>query len=148
MLKILWQELDLFYEADWGELEDHVKFKTHLDKERLYEFLVGLNRDLDEVRGRILGRKPLPSIGEAFAEVRREENRRRVMLGDQNSVNYQVAAAGDRPTETTALAVNKTGGFSGNRNLNKQGERPWCTHCNKQGHTRENCFHIHGFPPN
>ncbi|KAJ1421360.1 Gag-polypeptide of LTR copia-type [Sesbania bispinosa] len=47
-------------------------------------------------RGRILGTKPLPSIREAFAEVRREESRRKIMLGGQiNSVN----------TESSALAA-------------------------------------------
>ncbi|GMJ04700.1 hypothetical protein HRI_004139200 [Hibiscus trionum] len=81
-LKILWQELDMYYEADWGEGSEHTKFMDHLNKERLYEFLAGLNRDLDEVRGRILGRTTLPTIGEAFAEVRREEKRRLIMLGD------------------------------------------------------------------
>ncbi|KAK2976048.1 hypothetical protein RJ640_024776 [Escallonia rubra] len=52
---------DEFGEADWGDLENLMKFKRHLGKERLYEFLTGLNRDLDEVRGRILGCRPLPS---------------------------------------------------------------------------------------
>ena len=42
--------------------------------------LAGLNRKLDEVRGRIMGWKPLPPIREVFDEVRREESRRRVML--------------------------------------------------------------------
>lgn len=41
-LKIIWQELDMFYESDWGDVEEHKKFKTHLDKERLYDFLAGL----------------------------------------------------------------------------------------------------------
>ena len=64
LLQILWLELDMHYEADWGDLEANVKFKNHLEKERLYDFLAGLNKELDEVRGRILGRRPLPSIGE------------------------------------------------------------------------------------
>ncbi|KAK3027519.1 hypothetical protein RJ639_040234 [Escallonia herrerae] len=79
-LQTLWQELDMHYEADWGDLERNLKFKRHLEKERLYEFLTRLNRELDEVRGRILGRRPLPFIDEEFAEVRREASRRRVTL--------------------------------------------------------------------
>ncbi|GAV64829.1 UBN2_3 domain-containing protein, partial [Cephalotus follicularis] len=54
-LQMLWQELDLHYEADWEGLEGNQKFKKHLENERLYEFLAGLNRELDEVCGRILG---------------------------------------------------------------------------------------------
>ena len=67
-LQMLWQELHMHYEADWGDLEENKKFQKHLEKEHLYEFLAGLNKDLDEVHGRILGRRLLPSIGEAFAE--------------------------------------------------------------------------------
>ncbi|GAV77655.1 UBN2_3 domain-containing protein, partial [Cephalotus follicularis] len=53
-LQMLWQELDFHCEVDWEVLEGNQKFKKHLDKERLYEFIVGLNRELDEVRVRIL----------------------------------------------------------------------------------------------
>ncbi|GAV63787.1 UBN2_3 domain-containing protein [Cephalotus follicularis] len=52
-LQMLWQELDLHYETDWEGLEGNQKFKKHLEKERLYKFLAGLNRELDEVRERI-----------------------------------------------------------------------------------------------
>jgi len=34
-----------------------------------FVFLAGLNHNLDEVRGRILGRKPLPSIREVFQKL-------------------------------------------------------------------------------
>lgn len=37
-LQMLWQELDMHYEADWGNLEENKKFQKHLEKERLYEF--------------------------------------------------------------------------------------------------------------
>ncbi|RVW43722.1 hypothetical protein CK203_080482 [Vitis vinifera] len=42
--------------------------------------LVGLNRELDDVKSRVLSRRPLPSIREVFSEVWREESKRRVML--------------------------------------------------------------------
>ena len=42
--------------------------------------MAGLNVEFDEVRGRNIGRQPLPSIGEVLSEVRREESRRNVML--------------------------------------------------------------------
>ena len=42
--------------------------------------MLGLNRDLDEVRGRVLGTKPLPKLREVFSEVRIEESRRKFML--------------------------------------------------------------------
>lgn len=43
-------------------------------------FLARINKDLDEVRGCILGHKHLQSIREVFLEVQREKVRRCVML--------------------------------------------------------------------
>ncbi|GAV83492.1 LOW QUALITY PROTEIN: UBN2_3 domain-containing protein, partial [Cephalotus follicularis] len=43
---------DLHYETDWEGHEGNQKFKKHLENERVYEFLAGLNQGLDEVRGR------------------------------------------------------------------------------------------------
>ncbi|KAL6331881.1 hypothetical protein AAG906_020228 [Vitis piasezkii] len=51
-----------------------------MENERVFEFLAGLNCELDDVRSRVLSRRPLPSIREVFSDVRREESRRKVML--------------------------------------------------------------------
>lgn len=80
ILVTLWQEIDLFNTIKWKCIEDSQLYNRTLEKERVFDFLRGLNKDLDEVRGRIVGTKPLPSIREAFAAVRREESRRKVML--------------------------------------------------------------------
>ena len=81
----LWQELDLSGDEEWHCTEDSALFKRRLEKERVFEFLAGLNRDLDNVRGRILGQRPLPSTREVFSEVRREAARRKVMLKDDTN---------------------------------------------------------------
>ena len=52
-LNNIWQELDLYYESQWHCSEDAIKYKRMLDKERLFDFFYGLNKELDEVRGRI-----------------------------------------------------------------------------------------------
>ena len=46
-----------------------------VDNDRVYDFLAGLNKDLDEVCGPLLGMRPLAQIEEIFAEVCREESR-------------------------------------------------------------------------
>ena len=70
----LWKELDMSFEEEWECLRDTIRYKKRLENERVFEFLAGLNRDLDDVKGRILGRCPLPSTREVFSKVRREEN--------------------------------------------------------------------------
>lgn len=131
-LKNLWQELDLFNECEWSCIDDGARYKKLVDKDRIYDFLAGLNKELDDVRGRILGTKPLPSIREIFAEVRREESRKRVMLGEPKSLTAP---------ETSALAV------QGSNNSNKGGQL-WCDHCHKPNHTKERCWRLHGKPTN
>ncbi|GAA0146415.1 hypothetical protein LIER_06379 [Lithospermum erythrorhizon] len=87
-----------------------------MKKERVYEFLTGLNNELDEVRGRIIGQKPFPSTEEAFAEVRREETRRRIMLnqlenqkGSENSssLNAKTTQLNEGPSTMIANRQNK-----------------------------------------
>ncbi|KAE8732721.1 homogentisate phytyltransferase 1 [Hibiscus syriacus] len=53
---------------EWSCAKDRALFHKMVEKERVFEFLVGLNKELDEVRGRILGSEPLPSTREVFSE--------------------------------------------------------------------------------
>ncbi|KAK9214139.1 hypothetical protein WN944_006127 [Citrus x changshan-huyou] len=48
-LNNIWHELDLYYESQWHCSEDAIKYKRMLDRERLFDFLYGLNKELDEV---------------------------------------------------------------------------------------------------
>lgn len=132
-LLTLWQELDLCYDDNWRCTEDSVLFLKRQENDRVFMFLAGLNTDLDEVRGRVLGKIPLPTLRETFAEIRREEARQGIMMGKTPRSSE---------SEGSALAI---------RNLG-EGKRsdkvPWCDHCKREWHTRENCWKLIGKPPN
>ncbi|KAH7575919.1 hypothetical protein JRO89_XS02G0252600 [Xanthoceras sorbifolium] len=53
-LQDLWNELDLLFEEDSSCPECSIKQRRKLEGERVYDFLAGLNRNLDEVRGRVV----------------------------------------------------------------------------------------------
>jgi len=125
----LWKEMDLFYDPKWDYSTDSLKYSKMLEQERIFDFLQGLNADLDEVRGWLLGAKPLPSLREVFVEVRSEESRKRVML--QNMVDSNT---------TSALTTTKREESSR--------EKQWCDHCNRPYHTRDTCWKLHGKPAN
>ncbi|GMP46736.1 hypothetical protein CsSME_00014783 [Camellia sinensis var. sinensis] len=115
----LWRQLDTF---------------EIVEGKRVFTFLLGLNTNLDEIRGRIMGVKPLPSLREAFSEVRREESWKKLMMGSHQQLNMAESSA----LKTQFAPID-------NRQKNKGG-RPWCDHCRKPGHSRETCWKIHGKP--
>lgn len=47
MLRKLWQEVELFNTASWKDPEDAFLFKKLQDKDRVYDFFIGLNRKFD-----------------------------------------------------------------------------------------------------
>uniref|UniRef100_A0A1S8ADA3 Uncharacterized protein n=1 Tax=Citrus limon TaxID=2708 RepID=A0A1S8ADA3_CITLI len=126
----VWQELDLFEDEQWENSNDSARYKEKVERGRVFVFLAGLNKELDEVRGRILGKKPLPTIREVFSEVRREEARRQVMLknNDEPKINSEGSALVARGTD------------SGGK------QKPRCDYCRKSWHTRESCWMLHGKP--
>ncbi|RVW45713.1 Retrovirus-related Pol polyprotein from transposon RE1 [Vitis vinifera] len=90
---------------------------------------------MDDVRSRIMGIKPLPSLREAFSEVRREESRKKVMMGSKEQ---------PAPTlDASALAAQSFNSSGGDR---QKRDRPWCDYCKKLGHYKEACWKLHGKP--
>ncbi|TXG73529.1 hypothetical protein EZV62_002108 [Acer yangbiense] len=90
-LQDLWQELNLFFEEDSSCAKCSIKQQCKLENERIYDFITGLNWNLDEICGQVVARDPFPLIEEAFAEVHREEGRRKdaldlPLLGVENTI--------------------------------------------------------------
>ena len=48
---------------------DAASWLKRLEKERVYDFLAGLDVEYDQIRVQVLGRIPFPSLGEAYAIV-------------------------------------------------------------------------------
>ena len=109
------------------------------DSAQVFEIRSSL-RDQKQVRGRLLGTKPLPGIREVFAEVRKEESRKRVMLGTTkpSSINNQLSALAARQQESSdAQGPVRVGGSK---------NRTWCDHCQRPYHTKDTCWKLHGKP--
>ena len=112
-----------------------------MENNRIYKFLIDLNVKFDEVKGKVIDRGPLPSLGKVFAKVRREKSDHSVMLR-KKGVGVSI--------ENFALVVVNA---NANRTFNNQRrakDKPhiWCDFCNKPYNTRETCWKIHGKPTN
>lgn len=131
----LWQEMDLFYTIPWKCAEYGVLYNKVREKDRIFDFLQGLKKDLDEVPGHILEVNPLPSLCEVFSEVRWEESRKKVML-KPSTLNVA-----EEQLQGSALAATRP-------QFHKRRENQlWCEYCEKPNHTKETCWDIHGQPP-
>uniref|UniRef100_A0A2N9IIQ2 Protein kinase domain-containing protein n=1 Tax=Fagus sylvatica TaxID=28930 RepID=A0A2N9IIQ2_FAGSY len=80
------------------ELMRHANMKKEIEEDHLYDFLVGLDPSLDQVRSQVLAQDPLPSVRNAFAFVRREELRQATMMAVKfHDGSAMVAGASSRP---------------------------------------------------
>ncbi|XP_024031744.1 uncharacterized protein LOC112094601 [Morus notabilis] len=138
-LRPLWQDLDLFSDYEWKSPKDCNHYKKIVEDNRIFKFLIGLNVEFDKVRGRIIGRQPLTSLGEVFSKVRREESHRLVMLGKKIP---------GQNVENSAFATAKAHASHFNPQKSEEKPRVWCDHCNKPRHMHEMCWKLHGKPAN
>ncbi|KAL4318341.1 hypothetical protein GQ457_18G004360 [Hibiscus cannabinus] len=123
-----WQQIDLYEAPEWKCPDDAKVYATLKNQKRIFQFLSRLSDDLDAVLGRILATKPLPSVREAFSEVRREEIRRGVML------------PASQPADGSAFLTH-----AGSSSRSRKG-RPRCDYFKKLGHLRDRCWKLHGKP--
>ncbi|KAA0025328.1 cysteine-rich RLK RECEPTOR-like protein kinase [Cucumis melo var. makuwa] len=132
-LSLLWQEMDLCRETVWDTPNDSTQYAKLEEVDRVYDFLAGLNPKFDNVCGRILGQRPLPSLMEVCFEVRLEEDRTNVM------------GVLTTPTIDSAAFSARSSNHDSDKNNGKS--IPVCEHCKKQWHTKDQCWKLHGRPP-
>lgn len=146
----LWQQIDTFDTIPWTTSADEKLFRQFLETKRVFRFLNGLNKDLDSVRSRVLGTKPLPSLNSVFSEIRHEESRLKVMMGSQKgSVLESSALVSSIPhpnglsqqSGSTGLFTKRSSGGGTGKNRYKPPQTV-CKFCSKPGHKVENCFKL------
>ncbi|KAI5442315.1 hypothetical protein KIW84_011401 [Lathyrus oleraceus] len=132
VLNGFWIELDQYQNLKMECSKDTATLNTVVERDRIFDFLAGLNAEFDPIRVQILGKEKFPDLNEVFYTVRSEETRRQAMLHEQ-------------PPDVSALVASKT---------TRQGPPPsssknvrdkfYCEHCNRSGHTKDRCFKLHG----
>lgn len=73
-------------------ITDSFWYKSKQESERVFEFLVGINHKLNNVRGRIHDLQQLPCNRELFSEVHHEEGRQCVMLREMGGFAYWISS--------------------------------------------------------
>jgi len=106
-------------------------------RNKLIQFLMGLNSSHNVLRNQILAMEPLPTLNRAYYLIQQAEKQRQV--SDAMNVKF----------EPEACAVQKQGYNPSKKDFkrgkNDKGDK-YCTHCKVKGHLTDVCFKIHGYP--
>lgn len=140
-LKMLWDELAAIDDLVLVCEDDIVLLNANKEKQKLIQFLIGLNETFASVRSALLMRQPLPSLSVAYSVLLQEENQRSVS-------NLLV----DDPVDPNTAALNSVvrygdnGGNPSRKRIDKSG---WlCSFCGKKGHRVDTYWKKHGLPDN
>ncbi|XP_076928722.1 uncharacterized protein LOC143592775 [Bidens hawaiensis] len=111
------------------------------DKEKLYEFLLGLDADFGTIRTQILAMQPIPYLNAAFHLVKDDEQQKAIT--GPKKANTEVAAFQTHVSARRDQA-NKPKSKEAKSNSGELFEG--CTFCGKDGHKKEGCFKRIGYP--
>ena len=138
-LSSLWQELDFYQDFQADCPSDAAKFQKLIEKERVYDFLAGLQTEFDPIRVQVLGGDPFPSLRETYAYVQQEESRRSVML-------HQISHERSALVTNSAVKGAKGNLIRANDQSQLDKDQLKCDHCGRTRHTRDTCWKLHGRP--
>ena len=139
IMKGLWLELDYYKNFKMRYSKDAALLQLFVERERIFDFLAGLNVEFDQVCVPILGKESLPPLNEVFSLIWAEEGQRTVMLDNPTSKSLAFAT-----TTPSVLPIKNNG--SNNNVDSRKNERPqpsshkgslWCNYCKKPRHTKE-----------
>ncbi|XP_070025670.1 uncharacterized protein [Nicotiana sylvestris] len=111
-------------------------FIEHLEQQKLFQFLMGLNESYGAIRSQILPQSPSPSVSRAFAMLINEENQRKVCVS-----NCQISLANEMNESTVFMSTR------GNQSRFKRQSDLYCEYCHFKGHSKDTCYKLHGYPP-
>ncbi|CAH9138233.1 unnamed protein product, partial [Cuscuta epithymum] len=154
-LRSVWedlQSLDGLPECDCGALNacSCNLLKKILDREnrnRLLDFLMGLDDKYEVIRGQILGIDPLPTVNQAYFSVQQVEMQKNISSGifvDQDAT----AMAVQKPTDgyvTGGKGNTSSSNMSWDHNAKMNDykkTKKFCDYCHKTNHTREFCWKL------
>lgn len=144
-LKAVWQDLDKRRPIKMVCTTDLRTRKEELSRDRVYDFLAGLDSGFDQVRGEILRMKPIPGVKECYNLVRRQVQRQTTMLGTKAmTTGSSMAMVTKSPSPSMhSLSTGTSCPNSTQEDIDK--DKLHCNHCNGTRHTEETCFEIHGY---
>lgn len=115
------------------------------NKKRLMQFLMGFDDCYANVRGQILLMQPLPQVSKAYSMIRQEEKQRK---STTNKFNTPTAFSFSNNKSHTTQFRPQSNHNSFSKRISTFKKRVLRTYCHKEGHAKEECYRIVGYPVN
>ncbi|XP_026426195.1 uncharacterized protein LOC113322310 [Papaver somniferum] len=136
-LKKLWDDINDFdalpsFKCSGCTCDLNLTLRTRRNNDQVREFLMGLIPYYANVRSRILGTEPLPSLHTVYSRLIQEEEVRSYTQPKEDIVSPMAFLAhGNKPQGSKSGAV----------------KTPLkCTYCGHNGHLEDRCWEKHGYP--
>ncbi|XP_015165096.1 uncharacterized protein [Solanum tuberosum] len=142
-LKTLWDEFETLVPPPGCNCEKSRGFVDHLNRQKLYQFLMGLNESFGQARSQILLMNPIPTVNHAYAMVVNDECQK--MASSRSSIG--LSSMGSTGMDPLAM-YSRTGGGSSSQGVNKfkRNFQVVCDFCRCKGHTKDQCYKLIGYP--
>ncbi|XP_040998911.1 uncharacterized protein LOC121244770 [Juglans microcarpa x Juglans regia] len=126
-LKTLWNEIAIYDPISACTCGQLSILNDRHQRDHVIQFLMGLNDQYANARDQIMLIEPLPTVNKVFSLIQQQEQHHQL-------TNFS-------PTSDSMALATKTSFKNNTKNLMTQRmDRLYCTHCQAQGHTLENCF--------
>ncbi|CAM8993728.1 unnamed protein product [Rhodiola kirilowii] len=128
--------------------------------DRRMKFLMGLNEEYFTTRSNILQMRPSPSLKECYKQLVQAKNQRKskkTSITEMSAlyVNHNSHSGQSNGQSQHHQSPAQFSGSSGSQNRIQSGRYSsqntnkkslFCTHCQLQGHLKETCYKLHGYP--
>lgn len=115
----------------------HKKILDLESRNKLFQFLMGLNSGYDAIKNQILAMDPLPTVNRAYYILQQQEKQRQMKEGMQAIPNAEAYAVHKHGSKHVPLIK---------KDSKKAKSDKFCQHCKVKGHSIDQCFKIHGYP--
>ncbi|KAK1414482.1 hypothetical protein QVD17_30227 [Tagetes erecta] len=105
---------------------------------------MGLDMDLSTIRTHVLSIKPTPTLGEAYRLASEEEQQKHITTMRKTQVEPAAFRTQGRREGPSNFQRSKQGPPKESRQV--ADEIVHCSHCGRDGHNREGCFKLIGYP--
>jgi hypothetical protein len=134
-IKSIWDELNNYDPIPSCTCGGMRSIHEKNNRDRVFQFLMGLDDSYSHIRGQILLNDPLPPINKVFSLIVQEERQKEISA---SPLIHETAALMKKADAAPQKKFIK---------FNNRKEKPTCSHCGITGHTVDKCYRVHGFPP-